>query len=90
MECKNLDIWIVTVTCQKTLEALENDIIVKKLFADVQPRWFCNERYWMLVAFPIILWKFLDENNYADKNDKTKIEGKNGYYHIATLENVRV
>ena len=38
MECKNLDIWIVTVTCQKTLEALENDITVKKLFADVQPR----------------------------------------------------
>ena len=38
MECENLDIWIVTVTCQKTLEALENDIIVKKLFADVQPR----------------------------------------------------
>ena len=62
----------------------------KKTFADVQPRWFCNGRYWMLVAFPIILWKFLDENNYADKNDKTKFEGKNGYYHIATLENVRV
>ena len=38
MECENLDIWIVTVTCQKTLEALENDITVKKLFADVQPR----------------------------------------------------
>ena len=90
MECENLDKWIVTVTCQKTLEALENDTIVKKLFPDIQPRRFCNGKYWIMVAFPIILWRFLDENSYADKNDKRKFEGKDGYYHIATLENVRV
>ena len=43
----------------------------------------------MLVAFSTILWKFLDENNYADKNDQRKFERKNGYHHIATLEDVR-
>ena len=43
----------------------------------------------MLVAFPVISWKFLDGNNYANKNDQKKIEGKNSYYDIVTLENVR-
>ena len=27
-------------------------------------------------------------NNYANKNDKRKLEEKSGYYHIATLENL--
>lgn len=89
MEREYLDKWTGTVTCQRILETLENDIIQKKLFADTQPRRFCNGGYWMLVAFPTI-WKFLDENNYAVKDDQSKFEGKNGYYHIATLENVRV
>ena len=91
MKRKYLDKWIGTVTCQNILEALENDITEKKkLFANIQLRRFCNGRHWMLVAFRTILWKFLDENNYANKNDQRKFEGKNGYYHISTLENARV
>ena len=31
----------------------------------------------MLLAFPTIIWKSLDENNYADKSDQSKFEGKN-------------
>ena len=86
MEREHLDKWIGTVACQKILEALKT----KKLFADIQRKRFCSGRYWMLVAFPTILWTFLDENNYAVKSNQSKYEGKNGYYHIATLENVRV
>ena len=56
------------MTCQKILEALENDIILKKkLFADTQPRKFCNGRDWMLLASQTILWKFLDKNDYSVK-----------------------
>ena len=44
MEREHLDKWIGTVTCQKILEALENDIIQKKLFADIQPKRFCSGR----------------------------------------------
>ena len=51
MEREHLDKWIGTMTCQKIFEALENDIIQKKLSADIQPRRFCSGRYWMLVAF---------------------------------------
>ena len=65
------------MTCQKILEALENDIILKKkLFADTQPRKFCNGRDWMLLASQTILWKFLDKNDYSVKNDQRKFEGK--------------
>ena len=68
MEREYLDKWIGAVTCQKILEALENDIIEKR-FADAQSRRFCKGRSWMMVAFPTMLWKFLEDNNYADKND---------------------
>ena len=64
------------------LEALENDIIERKPFADMQPRRFYKGIYWMLVAFQTILWKFLEDINYADKNDQREFEGENGYYHI--------
>ena len=36
MEREYLDKWFGKVTFQKILEALENDIIEKKLFTDVQ------------------------------------------------------
>ena len=59
MEHKYLDKWTGTVTCQKMLEALENDNS-KRLSADIQSGRCCNGRYWMWVAFPAILWKLLD------------------------------
>ena len=68
MEREYLDKWIGAVTCQKILEALESDIIEKR-FADTQPRRFCKRTSWMMVAFPTILWKFLEDNNYVDNND---------------------
>ena len=64
------------------MEALENDIIEKKPFADMQPRRFYKGIYWMLVTFQTILWKFLEDINYAEKNDQRKFEGENGYCHI--------
>ena len=89
MQREYLEKWIGAVTCQKILEALKNDIIGKR-FTDTQPRRFCKGRYWMLGAFSTILWKFSEDNNYADKTNQRKFEVVNGYYHIAILENVRV
>ena len=55
----------------------------------MQPKRFRNGRFWNLLSFRIIFWTFLDEINYADKNDQKKIDWKNNYYPIVTLEHVR-
>ena len=56
----------------------------KKTFRRYTAPKILQRKNWMLVAFPTILWKFLDENNYAVKNDQS-FEGKN-HQELAILQ----